>query len=689
VITKDITFPRWHRKKQRRHSRAPGLATILCLATRIMTTIGKLVDEQHAQGADVSNWRLCWPVRRNIPSSPWGHRVLQMPRRTRWRLYRTWLRAGAGVLAALALVRAFPAIREEARWFLARLRDSDRAYSAFVGATSWKSSHHEEALGREMRRSEGLRPDPRISPGLYWFWMAQDGSEDAWREYLAAWPKGPRRAEALERLDALLWPKATTANTVESYQEYRAGGDELPHAQEARQRQHDLRLDDRPFEAAATAGTAEAWLDFLEKFRGHHRTPEALVRLGQADPKSIFRLAREGKLAVKPGVDAVDEAGAVIGTRRPGKVEFAIPIGTYWRAVDRRVQDRVAVRKIENDVDESGPYWYGTEAVCIGMRKRSATQEDKFTLHPMPPDTNLVRLVAGLAMGTGFRVSQAATWAVTDNATLQELRRNMRGQTDEPLALTRHDEGAEFDAWEASRVIREIDAAGLDVRKYAIWEGRREICWELLAANDDNWQFFAEMDPDGVGSDWERVKGEAAARLESADRHALPALEARQVEVDISMQPQSRAGAWLAWYLRGLGNKVEVTINGRSPEDGETGYGWLFPEDGRDALDGEDAVAVAAAADGVGGSAAADGAGAAEASGGADNGPSDTYVSFEAEVEPQGRAIAEIVRAVFGRRIMGTDSSSVTLHGGAMDISVSPWESDEAEAEKAWTWQMQ
>lgn len=545
-------------------------------------------------------------------------------------------------LVVLAGVLVWPAARDEVSWRLAELRDTKRAYSDFSDRARQNSRRGSQASERAAERMGCLRATPRISPGLFWRWMRWDGSPEACVEYLETWPRGPFRAEAIARLDGLLWPKAAKENTVASYQAYLDFYEGLTHAREAKQRQRELRLDDRPFDAAAREGTAEAWRAFLEKFCGHRRSGEALARLTEAEPKSVFRLAREGTLVVTGGSDAVDEFGVDVGKHQAETVAFRIPVGTFWKAVNPRVQDAVAIQSFDDELRDNGPYWYCTLAVGTGMRKRPVTDGDKFTPFPTPPNDDVARMAAYFSTNdTSFRVGQAAMWIVTDNATLLELQKRLYGQTNNPLALEPHDVEVAFEADEAIDAIREVDEAGFDVRQYAIWNDREGIFWELLPEDLDGWRYLVERDPDGIGREWESVKLEMARRLESADPCAVPALKARQVEVDISTPPGSRPAAWLAWYLREFGHKVDVAGNDYEDDDPK--------------IEGEDQKYY---------------------------GSPDTWVGFEPNVAAQGRAIVEIVRVALVRRVLDDDSTDVTLRGGSMEIDVAPWGTEEAEREK-------
>jgi hypothetical protein len=86
---------------------------------------------------------------------------------------------GAVVLGVLGGLLALPAARDEVRWRLAELRDTKRAYSDFAERARVNSRRRSPAYERASERLGCLRPNPRISPRLFWRWMRWDGSANA------------------------------------------------------------------------------------------------------------------------------------------------------------------------------------------------------------------------------------------------------------------------------------------------------------------------------------------------------------------------------------------------------------------------------------------------------------------------------------------------------------------------------
>jgi hypothetical protein len=97
---------------------------------------------------------------------------------------RLWI--GAVAVVMIAGLWALPAVRDEARWRLAELRDTHRAYTTCTEKAWAKSSHTSEAWDRAGKRREGEAAHPRIPARLFWRWMVLDGSPEACVEHLEA-----------------------------------------------------------------------------------------------------------------------------------------------------------------------------------------------------------------------------------------------------------------------------------------------------------------------------------------------------------------------------------------------------------------------------------------------------------------------------------------------------------------------
>ena len=224
------------------------------------------------------------------------------------------------VPAVIAGLCALPPVRDEARWRLAELRNTHRAYSAYIEKAAAKSRHRSKAYHRDIEIMEGREPHPRIPARLFWWWMVSNGSPEDCLEYLETYPTGPLQAKALDRLDRICWAEATKANTVASYDGYNDHLEGLAHEAEAERRVRELQNDDHPFAAAAKAGTEEAWCEFLVNFRGHRRSAEALARLADAEPNNLFRLARENTLDVSGESDSIDRFGVTLTKHHAGRL---------------------------------------------------------------------------------------------------------------------------------------------------------------------------------------------------------------------------------------------------------------------------------------------------------------------------------------------------------------------------------
>jgi hypothetical protein len=542
-------------------------------------------------------------------------------------------------LTILIALSCMPRVRDEVKWRLAELRDTKRAYETYADSTSVKSPHRNEAYIRACDRMDSVKAHPHIPSRLFWWWMWLEGSPESCAEYLDTWPTGAQRANAWHRLDQILWTKATKDNTIVAYLHCVSDYDSLAHAKEAERRLQALKQDSRPFDDAEKKGTADAWWGFLDNYPGHRLTGQALAHLAEAEPNSVFRLARNNIITLTGTSDAIDRFGVVLDKGQRDSVAVLLPPGAYWKAEDPEVRDAVATGGFDEILRDKGEIYYHTRTALVGMHKRPVTYGDTFTLLPTPPNEDLARLIAFFQhVMPDMRLRQAAVWIATDDATFSELQKYMDAYAQADLDPYTGEEDTHFGAEEAINAIQIVEAAGFDLHNYAIWSDREEIFWDLLSKDSYGWSYLANSDSAGIGRQWDSVKTAMAQRVAVVEPRFHAALRATPVEVELSDSTNTPNAAWLAWYLRKSG--VEVDIEHHEYDD--------------DFAFGEDAN-------------------------------SDSYVSFNGEIGESGQAIADIVQSAFSRSVAEADSYGVTLNGGSLSVSVFPKGANDAQKEReAW-----
>ena len=532
----------------------------------------------------------------------------------------------ATVVAGLVCV---PAVRDEIHWQLACLRDTDRAYRGYEKVPG-KHRHDSEASLRSFRRRWlAERPQPKLPEPAFWCWAWWEGSAEDYQEFLDAFPRGRMAPTAQVRIERIRWAEAERANTVAAYQQYIDDAIDGARTRLAEARQKELQRDDAPFLAAKRQRSPEAWAQFLQDFRGHRRSGEALAKLAEAEPDSIFELARTGKLTISGEGWDLYRFGVVLHKHRTSALPVSVPQGLYWKAQDPRVQDMVATHGFDHKLDQDGDIWCSTPAAGAGMRKRLATAKDKFTLLPSPPNADLARLIAFFAFKMPeFRLRQAAIWVVTDNATWDELKQYMYGQTGAEWDIITGDEEKIFDTDEVANVLQIIEAAGLDVTRYALWKDKRgEIFWNLVADGDARWLTFSKNDPQGVGRAWEELKTRVASRLSGMESRFARTLKARPFDIVVRSRSGSPESAWLGWYLRELGHDVSFALQPDGDADADSKLG------------GNDT-------------------------------PNGTTVWADDEFPQESKAIAELIERAFALKGRSVDTFGISFSNGGMDMTI-------------------
>jgi hypothetical protein len=466
----------------------------------------------------------------------------------------------AVVLLTLAAITAFlPAVRDETRWRLARLRDTARAYSEYEDSSK-APRHREEASRLRGQRRFLKEPTPRIPESIFYAWMRWQGTPESYKEYLEVWPKGRFSEEFRRRLERILWKQAERENTVAAYQIYLDAFDSGLEAFLALRRQRALMQDDAPFQRAAARGSAEGWAAFLEEFRGHRRSGEALAAYARAQPGNLFDLVAARRITAAASGDEIFRLDLALHRLHSEDVDVFIPRGTYFRPSNPRMADMVATHEGDTKLNSDGFIGFSLHVVSASMRKRVASPRQGFSMQPASSNPDLQRLLAffQFKMPT-FRLRQAAVWVLTDNATWRDLKKNVSPQTGADFSVI-EDEGREFDAGEAANTLMILEAAGIDYRRYALWRDRAEIFWQLAEQGEDERSWFERSDPDGLGRTWRALDRQMTGRVASAVAKLAPGLKRSQVEIELTASsPASRpAAAWLGVCLRDAGVDVEV-----------------------------------------------------------------------------------------------------------------------------------
>ena len=466
--------------------------------------------------------------------------------------------AGAGVLvvvAALLAVALIPPARNELPWRLARLRDTARAYQEYADA-----AHKPEADQFAFRRRMGEPASPHIPDSIFYLWMRWRGETDDLLEYLETLPKGRHVDACRQRLEQLIWTTAERTHTVASYQEYLDRFDTGSHAAAATTRQRSLQSDDTPFRRVAAAGTSDAWADFLHNFRGHRRSGEALAAYGLADPNNVFALVKSGRLQLTMEGDEIFRVLATTHRLVKEDLAISIPPGAYLQSGDHRVADMIATHGAEISLTSDGYLGSRVAAASASMRRHVGGVRQRFRILPTPPNPDLARLVAYFCLKLPtYRLRQAAIWAITDNASYEDLQKYVTPLTGADY-LVIEDEDREFDAGEAVNTLMILDAAGLDVHNFALWRDRQEIFWQLVEEDVDGWQWLREMDAEGLGRDWNELHQRMLPRVAATVTTLLPVLKRGRPEFELSASGKGdrHVVAWLGWYLRQQGVDVDV-----------------------------------------------------------------------------------------------------------------------------------
>ncbi|AVD71674.1 hypothetical protein [Desulfobulbus oralis] len=313
---------------------------------------------------------------------------------------------------------------------------------------------------------------------LYWKGAVSTNTIQGFEEYIQLHSDGRYFTEAKERLDTLFWQEATNNNTVKAYLDYSAAQPQGRHLPAAKAKAAELLKEQAPFQAALKDGTEASLNKFLEEFPGHQKESEARKALRDIrEGRDIVDLIAEKKIEVQATGSGIMKVSVRLRKRVPYPLTVHIPVGTFFVAAKTSSQNMVttSASRILLTTDEWNTV--SPDAACANRPKDIPGDSDRFTVRRSPQQRELARLMPVLEQARVDKATrQAAIWIVTDNASYEDLGILLASPFGFGGTRVINEE-------EAAQAMRICDAAGINIRKKAIWRDRREIMSGLK--NDD------------------------------------------------------------------------------------------------------------------------------------------------------------------------------------------------------------
>jgi hypothetical protein len=372
---------------------------------------------------------------------------------------------GASILVGAALL--LPPVREELHWRAIAGRDDAASFDRFLA--SWPGGRHRpEAM---VRREEAV-----------WARVAREGTENALHGYLRDHPQGRHLGEAQARLEELLWRQVAEERTAAAFDRYLRAHPQGRFAAQAQQMRAAALADDAPFDTARQRGEREAWETFLADFPGHAREAEARALLADLQGRDLFALLAEGKVEARAHGAGIESVVLELRRKVPHAVTVQVPVGTFFASRSDYAQSMVTLGPSVATLHGDDWQTVDVSVACADLPLDVPGEEDDFTIRRSPSQRELQRLAPVLAeAGVGFAVRQAAVWIVSDDATYDDL-----GALVQTSAFTPFGGGTRMiNAAEATRALQLLVEAGVGVKDKSIWWDREVLLEELGEAGED------------------------------------------------------------------------------------------------------------------------------------------------------------------------------------------------------------
>jgi hypothetical protein len=304
---------------------------------------------------------------------------------------------------------------------------------------------------------------------LDWQEAEEMGTIAAFQNYLREHSDGNYAVQARERIDALDWQDAQATNTIVSYKSYVASYPTGRFVAQAEAAIASLAADESLFLAAQGVGTRTAYEDFLAKYPGHVREPEARQALedimADIQGQPVLDLIAQNKIEFKATGAGMTTVHLEVRRLVKHDVTVIIPAATSLVTAGS-AQNMVTMVQGKSVLKDDDWASVSVPAACANLHGQVPGVNDSFQIGTVPRQDELEMLTPLLA-NMSFDVRQAAVWIITDNADYDALGRLVSGIGGfGPRAI---------DENEAAQAMKLVDDAGIDITQKAIWWDRQRI----------------------------------------------------------------------------------------------------------------------------------------------------------------------------------------------------------------------
>ncbi len=273
-----------------------------------------------------------------------------------------------------------------------------------------------------------------------------------------------------------MWNLVKEEDTIRGFRRFWILFPDGQYAAEARQRIRELLADDRPYQEALAAGTAEALEKFLRDYPGHQREREAEALLKRRRGSDDFqRLVLEGRIHLTVRGGGVRSVRVTLHSTGPGGVSVTIPPGLrFVPPLGSSVQEMVTLAPISVSVPGGQNVTVSIPSVCAALRRDVPGSDDTLRLADWGEENReLQRVIRVLAdTDVDYAVQQAAVWIVTDNASFEDMGVLQTAIGPFPIGRTIQEK-------HVVQAMQLCEEAGIDITRKAIWKDRTRLLREL------------------------------------------------------------------------------------------------------------------------------------------------------------------------------------------------------------------
>jgi outer membrane protein assembly factor BamD (BamD/ComL family) len=257
-----------------------------------------------------------------------------------------------------------------------------------------------------------------------WAAAMNGDTAESYGQYISEYPDGKYLAEASSRIEVALFREqeadfgaASQENTILALREFAEKWPDSPLRPQAEEQEAALRDDSgvsRPLLDNPNEASEEAVEAFLRDYPGHSDEEQvrALLTRNNGDLQDLMAA---GAVAAEVTGESITATQLRLENLTQMTAQITIPLGTYFSADSRSVQNMVAREEVTIALAGGASRNISVKTACMNIERSIPDDSNGFSVARLDADSKLARLMKVLEEnGCSYTETQAAVWLVNN-----------------------------------------------------------------------------------------------------------------------------------------------------------------------------------------------------------------------------------------------------------------------------------